>query len=509
MLADLDRGITVGRVRFQFPDDCRYPKLPVRAGTNGLLFPLEGTSYCTGPEIRLALDQGAEIIVERGVIVPWMPGSPRPFAGFGRYIGALRKRYPKGSVFELLAKETGNSLYGKLAQGIYPDGTEARDGGIVPGRAASGKRVFNSRRGSLERIPPSKITQALLAAYVTGLCRAVLGELVARLPAEVTLATATTDGLLVDGGLDRLDTSGPLTRFFAGLRAMLTGDPTVLEVKHEAGRVLVFRTRGTVSVEPGPQGFAGKPILARAGQRLASPPDIDEMPGDTPEARRLAAKWAEVRAWAEIYQSRTYETRHRLRHLIAPRRQWLDDSDLVEDPREVRVALDYDLKRMPVKVGESEGCLCIEATRPWRDRAEFRAWRDDLDLWRDRHRRVLRSLDDWRDFCAWREQENRRRMARRSSSEMSPFVRALLMAWARGEAGLPRRRARGKPPAGSCTAARIAATLTDLTGTPVTVKMVEKAATKTVVPAGELTDRDLEIAAGVLRIAPNARLHEL
>ena len=113
------------------------------------------------------------------------------------------------------------------------------------------------------------------------------------------------------------------------------------------------------------------------------------MPGDTPEARRLAAKWAEARAWAEIYRSRTYETRHRHRYLIAPRRQWLDDSDLVEDPREVRVALDYDLKRMPVKVGESEGCLCIEATRPWRDRAEFRAWRDDLDLWRGRHRRVL------------------------------------------------------------------------------------------------------------------------
>ena len=112
---------------------------------------------------------------------------------------------PRARCSSGLAKETGNSLYGKLAQGIYPDGAEARDGGIVPGRAASGKRVFNSRRGSLERIPPSKITQALLAAYVTGLCRAVLGELVARLPAEVTLATATTDGLLIDGGLRPLE----------------------------------------------------------------------------------------------------------------------------------------------------------------------------------------------------------------------------------------------------------------------------------------------------------------
>ena len=108
---------------------------------------------------------------------------------------------------------------------------------------------------------------------------------------------------------------------------------------------------------------------------------------------------------------------------------------------------------------------------------------------------------------AW--QRYRHRLVRRSAGEMSPFVRALLIAWARGEAGLPRHGARGKPPAGSWTASRIAATFTDLTGTPVTAKMVEKAATKTVVPAGELTDRDLEIAAGVLRIAPNARLHEL
>ena len=108
---------------------------------------------------------------------------------------------------------------------------------------------------------------------------------------------------------------------------------------------------------------------------------------------------------------------------------------------------------------------------------------------------------------AW--QRYRHRLVRRGSAEMSPFVRALLIAWARGEAGLPRHRARGKPPAGSWTASRIAATLTDLTGTPVTAKMVEKAATKTVVPAGELSDRDMEIAVGVLRIAPNARLHEL
>jgi hypothetical protein len=92
---------------------------------------------------------------------------------------------------------------------------------------------------------------------------------------------------------------------------------------------------------------------------------------------------------------------------------------------------------------------------------------------------------------------------------MSPFTRALLVAWARGEAGLPRHHARGKPPAGSWTAARIAATLTDLTGSPVTAKMVEKAAATIVVLAGELTDQDRRLAADVRRMVPGARLQLL
>jgi hypothetical protein len=39
--------------------------------------------------------------------------------------------------------------------------------------------------------------------------------------------------------------------------------------------------------------------------------------------------------------------------------------------------------------------------------------------------------------------------------------------------------------------------------------MVEKAAGKAVVPAGGLTERDLEIAAEIRRTAPGARLQEL
>jgi hypothetical protein len=45
-------------VEFKFPDDCRFPSLPVEMGVKGLYFPLSGTSYCTAPEIEVALKQG-------------------------------------------------------------------------------------------------------------------------------------------------------------------------------------------------------------------------------------------------------------------------------------------------------------------------------------------------------------------------------------------------------------------------------------------------------------------
>jgi hypothetical protein len=509
-LADLDAGIAIARVRFTYPDDIEYPALPVRTVAEGLLFPLQGVSYCTGAEIRVALDQGATLVVERGVIVPWLPGSRHVFADFSRHIAKLRKQFGKGTVFELIAKEMGNSLYGKLAQGVYPDGPESRDGGITPGRAATGRRVFNTRLGTLERIPPSRITQALFAAYVTGLCRAVLAELVHRLPDDARLATATTDGFLVDLDPARIDVDGPVTRRFSWLRQLLDGDPGVLEVKHEASRILVLRTRGTVSVAPGAAGYASKPILARAGQKLEAPIDPDTMPGETAEERQLAAKWTEAAVWQRLYREREYTTRHHQRYMISPRRQWLRDADLVDDPRDVRVALDYDLKRCPLILSEREDVLCIECTRPWRDSAEFRAWRDDLDLWRRRHRRVLKRLDDWGDFLEWRRTRLTTQVVRRAARQMSPFVRALLSAWARGDAGLPRDGSEGTKRQGRWGHDRVAATLTQLAGTVVTKKMIRTAgSTPPVPPATTLTEADHRVLARLRELVPEVRVELL
>lgn len=110
-LARLDTA-AFAEVEFEFPADTRFPCLPVAAGDNGLLYPLTGTSFCTGPELAVALDQGADIRVLHGVIIPWArDDNTRPFVAFTKHINNERARfrdaYGKGSAMELLAKEVG------------------------------------------------------------------------------------------------------------------------------------------------------------------------------------------------------------------------------------------------------------------------------------------------------------------------------------------------------------------------------------------------------------------
>ncbi|HHO0940423.1 TPA: hypothetical protein ACRTTK_004521, partial [Aeromonas hydrophila] len=78
-----------------------------------------------------------------------------------------RQSYVKKSFEELLWKEIGNSLYGKLAQGLR------------------GKSAFDTSSGLSKPIERSAITNAFFAAHTTGLIRAVLGKV--RISGEILL----------------------------------------------------------------------------------------------------------------------------------------------------------------------------------------------------------------------------------------------------------------------------------------------------------------------------------
>lgn len=191
-------------VDFDYPEDVKYPALPVRCDERGLLFPLQGRSYATAPELALAHAQGAKITILRGVIYPWKdPDGKRIFAPFVREIRRLRKQYPKGSVSEQTAKLLGNSLYGKTGQGL-------RD-----------KTAFDTHIMESLKVPHSGLTNAPIAALTTGFVRAVIGEILHRLPQHCKVFSVTTDGILTDAREDELDLSGPLCQRYLQLCEMV------------------------------------------------------------------------------------------------------------------------------------------------------------------------------------------------------------------------------------------------------------------------------------------------
>jgi hypothetical protein len=119
LLATLDDPATAA-VDFTFPPNTKFPCLPVITGDGGLVYPLSGSTFATGPELLLARNMGAQIVVRAGFVAPWrerdMEKADRPFLTFARHVNAEREKYkaPKGAppnLFEMLAKECDNRVY--------------------------------------------------------------------------------------------------------------------------------------------------------------------------------------------------------------------------------------------------------------------------------------------------------------------------------------------------------------------------------------------------------------
>ena len=311
--------------------------------------------------------------------------------------------------------------------------------------SGGGRRVFDSRSDEMREMPPSAITCAPIAAAVTGLVRATLSEILALMPAERAVFSATTDGLLTTCPPDALRL-GRVSRLFSNAREIVAGTREIVELKHRVGRALVWKTRGTVTTEPLDPNDPDRPVIARAGHRL------DPRPDDP---------WEECREWEQLYRDRDWDWRRTQRTMICLREQHLQSADLVDVERHVRVNLEYDMKRCPVKVRDFDDILAAE-TVPWRTIDEFFQAREQFDLWRRSRRRVLRTAADHADFQAWAlTQPAKRRVG--SKGDRPALVVLFLRAWTRRELGLPG----GSYP-------ELVRTMSDA-GFPVTLDVVKKA----------------------------------
>jgi hypothetical protein len=407
-LAVLDRP-TLATVEFSFPPGTRFPSLSVDAGDYGLIHPLKGVTTATGPALVVALNQGAAIKVLNGVVLDWIdPNAARPFLRLVQGVNKARKAAGKGTPHELLAKEAGNSVYGKTGQGVSAMKTNP----VV-------RRLFSTREGVSKPLGPSGITSPLIAAYISGTCRAVLSEILANLPDHVTVLSATTDGWLSTATEDeaRAAASGPVATHFSQLRAMAdpANSPEIIEPKHAAERVLSVKTRGAFTVGAPlsiDQKAPGKHIMARAGHRLD---------------RRYDDKAAEVAAWLDLHASREFETDLGGIVFKSLREQWEHDADLIDVLHRARVNFDFDMKRRPVNVRDGADGLVQFATEAWETVDEFVEWRRAFDRWRETCRACLKTAADWAWFSAWRDDPRRASHARRT-----PFQQALMIGMAMG-----------------------------------------------------------------------------
>ena len=341
-------------VTFRFPESVPYPSLPVRTDQYGLFFPLSGESWATAPEIELALSLGAEMTIHNGIIVPWIcdtsphnSESTSVFLPFVQQVRENRNRHIKGSLEEKFWKEIGNSLYGKLAQGL---------------RA---KTAFDTARGLNRSLPPSSVTQPFFAAHVTGFIRAVVGELMNALPSDSSVVSVTTDGFLTNCPLDKINMSGPLSSRFQSLCDIVDPGSSMLTCKHEVSQLIAMKTRGQLTY----RAIQGKPVVhARAGVKP---------PADIPRSDYNDYM-------VDLYLNRLPGQTLSRSTLISTREMWLSESDLVSREQDIRLNLEFDFKRQPVQPAMNEGHLLM-SSRPWDNMEEALQQRSLFDDWRQTH----------------------------------------------------------------------------------------------------------------------------
>ncbi|HEO9917365.1 TPA: hypothetical protein QIQ88_003050 [Enterobacter asburiae] len=353
-------------VTFRFPESVPYPSLPVRTDQYGLFFPLSGESWATAPEIELALSLGADMTIHNGLIVPWICAtsahnskSTSVFLPFVQQVRENRNRHIKGSLEEKFWKEIGNSLYGKLAQGL---------------RA---KTAFDTARGLNRSLPPSSVTQPFFAAHVTGFIRAVVGELMNALPSDSSVVSVTTDGFLTNCPLNKINMSGPLSSRFQSLCDIVDPGSSMLTCKHEVSQLIAMKTRGQLTY----RAIQGKPVVhARAGVKP---------PADIPRSDYNDYM-------VDLYLNRLPGQTLSRSTLISTREMWLSESDLISREQDIRLNLEFDFKRHPVQPAMNEGHLLM-FSRPWDNMEEALQQRSLFDDWRQTH--TLKTLADWDDWC--------------------------------------------------------------------------------------------------------------
>ncbi|UWQ90498.1 hypothetical protein K3727_17255 [Rhodobacteraceae bacterium M382] len=386
--------LAYANVDFEFPDEVRYPVLPVRT-ENGLLFPRKGNSTTHISEILLAKQLGCKINLIEGrqidsdrIISRTEEYAPakRPFSGFARNCIVERSKHKKKSLDNLFWKELVNSTYGKTAQGLRE------------------RRIYDLRDAETKPLEPSKITNPVYAAFITAFCRGVLGEIMNALPESVQIFSVTTDGFLTTATDEQMQAVafGPLGRRYLDSRRRLAGEWGIYEIKHIIRQPVGWRTRGQATLQPSlPKDWEGtgmtpkedeKVVLAKGGIKLDA----------------ALTKKEQNDKILQLFLERRPTDKMDVTLGAGIREMYEQGMDFVDKTMTKRLSMEFDWKRRPHTAGEvSVPALGKQthdhlafSTQPWDSVDQFNTVRA---IWADYNKQSPHCLKTLADYQAWAE----------------------------------------------------------------------------------------------------------
>lgn len=169
---DWTRGYSWVWCSFKFPNDVKYPNLAVQVD-GALVFPMAGETYCTGIEVRRALELGAQLTIHK-VVRADVIADDAPFAEH------LKTMIDERNAAKRAGDALGDKLYKLFCNGLY-------------GKVCQALKLKRVAGGRLER---SRVSNPFYGAQVTALVRTELNVTIdacERLGLEPM--HATTDGL--------------------------------------------------------------------------------------------------------------------------------------------------------------------------------------------------------------------------------------------------------------------------------------------------------------------------
>lgn len=388
--------IAFANVDFEFPQEVRFPVLPVRT-EHGLLFPRKGNSTTHISEILLAKSLGCQIKLIEGRVIDPLPsrnGSTRlerPFEGFARSCIKERSRYPKKTLDNLFWKELVNSTYGKTAQGLRE------------------RRVYDLRDAETKPLEPSKITNPVYASFITAFCRGVLGEIMNSLPDSAQVFSVTTDGFLTTATDDEMTYSnGLLSGMYLASRVLLSGGrqhdepfPSIYEVKHIVRQPLGWRTRGQSTLQPSlDDDWEGTGMLPKADERIV-------LAKGGIKLESALSKEEQNEKVVRMFLERKPTDTMTVTYGAGIREMYEQGIDFVDKEITKRLSMEFDWKRKPEKAQQFElhtyDCQTKEhlafSTQPWESVEQFNTVRS---IWAEYNKdsgRCLKSVQDYELFA--------------------------------------------------------------------------------------------------------------